>query len=469
MAGGLSTAIDEVLALDPDGLDDAALDAKLLEVHRQADRLEAAKAQLTSAWDRRGVWREDGSKAAGARLARDTGCAPLRACREVNRARKLRTMPLTAAAFAAGALSLDHVDELANANHPDVADVFARDEELLVSEGGRLGSFRHFHRLVRHWRNCADDQASEQRADRQHHNRYFRGAKTMNGVVDLQGRTDAIPGAIILGELERLERQLWAEDWAAARAEHGLDARPHHLARTTAQRMADALELMARRSAAMVPDARPARPLITVLVGYETFKGRVCELADGTVLTPGQVASLLTEADIERIVFDTPSRVIDVGAKTRFYRGATRRAIEVRDQFCYSPAATTPPTGASATTSSKTATAAKPPRTTAASPAAPTTANAPAAPARTKTTAPDAPRLRRGRTLRQETGDHGWRSAATRVWRSQRSCRARDQPRTRRNWSATSGEATVHSRSTAPSQPRSARRAVGSIMSMIRR
>jgi hypothetical protein len=36
-------------------------------------------------------------------------------------------------------------------------------------------------------------------------------------------------------------------------------------------------------------------------------------------------------------VFDSPSRVIDVGAARRLYTGATRRAVEVRDQHCYHP------------------------------------------------------------------------------------------------------------------------------------
>ena len=94
---------------------------------------------------------------------------------------------------------------------------------------------------------------------------------------------------------------------------------------------------MARRSAAMPADHVPARPLITVLVGYETFAGRVCELADGTVVTPGQIVPLLATADIERVVFAGPSRVIDVGVRRRLFTGATRRAIEVRDRHCTHP------------------------------------------------------------------------------------------------------------------------------------
>jgi hypothetical protein len=45
----------------------------------------------------------------------------------------------------------------------------------------------------------------------------------------------------------------------------------------------------------------------------------------------------LSEADVERIVFDPASRVIDVGRRTRFYRGALRHAIEIRDRTCGHP------------------------------------------------------------------------------------------------------------------------------------
>jgi hypothetical protein len=76
--------------------------------------------------------------------------------------------------------------------------------------------------------------------------------------------------------------------------------------------------------------------LITILVGHGAFS-RTCELADGTVIAPGDVVPLLGDADIERIVFDGPSRVIEVGARRRFFEDALRRAIEVRDRHCQHP------------------------------------------------------------------------------------------------------------------------------------
>ncbi|MGH9165560.1 MAG: HNH endonuclease signature motif containing protein, partial [Acidimicrobiales bacterium] len=38
---------------------------------------------------------------------------------------------------------------------------------------------------------------------------------------------------------------------------------------------------------------------------------------------------------VERVVFDGPSRVIDVGETRRLFTGATRRAVLVRDRECF--------------------------------------------------------------------------------------------------------------------------------------
>jgi hypothetical protein len=90
---------------------------------------------------------------------------------------------------------------------------------------------------------------------------------------------------------------------------------------------------MARRAVTAPADGKRPQPLVSVLVGYETFRGRVCELADRIVITPGTVASLMDEALIERVVFDGPSRVLDLGRARRF-TGAVRRALDVLDRGC---------------------------------------------------------------------------------------------------------------------------------------
>jgi hypothetical protein len=80
---------------------------------------------------------------------------------------------------------------------------------------------------------------------------------------------------------------------------------------------------------------RPA-PLFSVLVDYETMHGRICQLAEGIVVSPGSLLSWLDEAYLERAVFSPGGRV-EVSATTRLFSGATRRAVELRDRECTHP------------------------------------------------------------------------------------------------------------------------------------
>ena len=65
---------------------------------------------------------------------------------------------------------------------------------------------------------------------------------------------------------------------------------------------------MAERSAAKPADATEPRVLLQALVGEESL-GRICELSNGQVVTPGQLVPVLSQADVERVVFDGPSKV----------------------------------------------------------------------------------------------------------------------------------------------------------------
>ena len=331
---GLSEAIDELAAVDPSGLSDAALHELVVEVVREGSRFAAARARLVAAWDARMLWADDGSAGWGC-LARECSLHSNTAKAELGRARKLRTMPATAAALAEGKLSIDQAELLAEANQAAIADLFARDEQLLLNDvlSLRLPQARQ---CVAYWIELAFESIGQERGDRQHDGRHFTAVRTFEGTVDLKGRLDPVAGSEFIDELERLEQQMFETDWATARAEHGPNALPKYLPRTAAQRRADALVEMARRSRAMVPGSQCPKPLFTVLCGYGAFS-RMCELADGTVISPSQLVPLLADADIERIVFDGPSRVIDVGVRRRFFTGALRRAIEVRDRTCQHP------------------------------------------------------------------------------------------------------------------------------------
>ena len=149
----------------------------------------------------------------------------------------------------------------------------------------------------------------------------------LRGTGLLSGELTPTAKAEVRSELDRLERRLFEAEWAAAKAVHGEVVSVAHLARTPAQRRHDALAEMARRSATAPADGKRPKPLLTVLVGEDAFRN-VLEVADGTLISPATAADLLDEAVIETMLFDSPSRVLDLGHQRSFV-GAARRAVEV--------------------------------------------------------------------------------------------------------------------------------------------
>ena len=341
----LKGAVAELFGLCPADLPDVASTVTVVELVKLTSVLDAATAAFVGPWDANGSWADDGSRTPAARLARDTGVSHGSAKGLLCRARALRTMPATRNAFQAGELSTDRVDVLVGANAPARAALFAESENDRVADAMNLESFKDFVRVTRYWCDAADAASDngdpEEQANRQHTNRHLDVAATLGGTLDIKGLLAPVEGEIFRQELARLEQDLFTTDWAKCRNEHGENATADLLARTATQRRADALVIMATRSARGDNGLVPARPLFSVLVDYPTFTGAVREFFNGTVVSPGQIAHWLTEADIERIVFSGPSRVIDIGAKTRCFTGATRRAIEIRDRHCTFPGCNT--------------------------------------------------------------------------------------------------------------------------------
>ena len=246
--------------------------------------------------------------------------------------RAVRQMTDAAEAFEAGELTLDHLRLLAAAQRR-CPKAFAKAEAELVHEGCTL-RFDVFRRRVQYFVQLADEDEADEDAASVHSRRSLHASRTFEDAVRVDGWMDPVGGSIWLNELHRLEQLEFEADWRAAREQLGDGATAADLARTPAQRRHDALIEMAKRSAAMPADAKQGRYLLSVLVGYETMHGRVCELADGTVLTPGQLLPLLTNADVERAVFGPDSRVIDLGRRARLFVGGTRRAVQLSELEC---------------------------------------------------------------------------------------------------------------------------------------
>jgi hypothetical protein len=327
----LVAAVDALGAADPAALADGET---IQALHRQLERLNAVVTRATAAFDAGRAWEEEGARSASAWVAVRCNQPVAAARRRVQLGRALRHMAAAEAAWLAGDVGEAHVVLLAGARTPVTAEALARDQEWLVAQARQL-PYRHFARAVAYWRQLADPDGADASAQAQLRARRLHLSQTFGGNWALDGRFDPVNGSILAGVLGRIEKELFEADWAEARDRLGEGVCVADLARTPAQRRADALVEMARRAEAMPAGARLPEPLFSVLVGYETFAGRICELAGGTVVAPGALVPWLDQAWVERVVFEGPDRVKNVGVRRRIFTGATRRAVEVRDRECF--------------------------------------------------------------------------------------------------------------------------------------
>ena len=327
----LSDAIDAVCAEDPARL--ANGDA-IVALHRQLARLEAATTRASAAFDAGRSWEADGARSAAAWLATRTHLPLATTRRRLRLGRALRHMAQVEAAWLAGDIDATHASALAAARTPRTEESFTRDEAMLVEQAKNL-HHHHFTRALAYWCQHADPDGTEDRAEADHEARRLHLSQTYAGNWALDGRFDPIAGTVLHNALKRIEDELFALDWAQAKARAGEAVCVADLERSPAQRRADALVELARRAGAMPPGARLPEPLFTCLVGYESFAGRICQLANGTAISPGSLLRWLDAAWLERVVFAGPDRITNVGVRRRLFAGATRRAVEVRDRECY--------------------------------------------------------------------------------------------------------------------------------------
>ncbi len=354
----LQAVLDEAKALGPAAFADAE---SLVVLEQQLAQLECLVTTSVACFDAAGNFEASGAVSTKAWLKSECGLSGRQAASQVKRGRHLRRLPRTAEAFAAGQLSGDQVDVLIAADRDRTHEALLDQEHELVEQGSHL---RHdqFVQYMKYWRHRADREGSEDQAERHCAQREVYLVPSFEGLWLGQMTLDPVSGAIVGGELNRLEEKLFEAEWAEARERLGREPLLSELTRSPGQRRADALVEMATRSKASNDGRRPA-PLFTVLVDYETLHGRISQLEDGTVLPVGHLLPWLMRADLERATFKlggrveigapaklasltpealrkavfTPQGRTEIAPTARLFTGATRRAIEVRDRTCAHP------------------------------------------------------------------------------------------------------------------------------------
>ncbi len=328
----LSETIDRLVESDPYSFAD---EESIQILHQELARFESVVTRASAAFDASDRWALEGARTCADWLATRLRMPKGHARRQLRRGRELHHLPSCEKAWSEGEISASHVDAISKLRRASTQDALDRDEQMLVSQAATL-RYESFVRALDYWEQLADPDGTEEDVQRRRDRREVYLDASFDGMWMGKITLDPISGTIVADELGRLEREMFEADWAQARCELGREPTTADLSRTHGQRRADALIEMATRSRTAPADGRRPTPLFTVLVGYETIHGRTCELANGTVLSPGALVSWLDQAYIERAVF-SPGRRVEISATARLFTGATRRAVELRDRRCAHP------------------------------------------------------------------------------------------------------------------------------------
>jgi hypothetical protein len=328
----LSELIDQLVRSEASTHSDGQ---SLVGLVRQLNRLEAFVTNAASSFESSGEWERDGAKNATAWLSTECRMRKSDARRMFRRGRDLRHLRGFSQSWSSGDITGSHLDAIASLRRPSTEDALERDEEMLLQYAETL-RFDSFMSALSYWEQLADPDGTEESEEDRRNRRNVYLEPSIGGMWLGKITLDPISGEIVSKELNRIEQVMFEIDWAEASERLGREPVVNDLCRTPAQRRADAIVEMAIRSQIAPSAGRRPEPLFTVLVGYETFRGRICELSNGQVVSPGALVPWLDGAYIERVVF-APDRRVEVSATARFFTGATRRGIEVRDLECTHP------------------------------------------------------------------------------------------------------------------------------------
>jgi hypothetical protein len=321
--------LDRLSSCDPVCLSDPE---SVIELNQLSARLDYVATAAVAEFDAGAEWAVDGAKTPAAWLATRCHLPKAQAARLVRRGRALPHLVLATQAFRDGDIGAAQFDVLAKVRTPLTEVAFARDEALLVEQAKEL-KFEPLVTALAYWQQHADPDGADEADLERRAQRDVYVTQSINGMV-LGGITlDPIGGSIVADELFRLEHKLFEADWAEAKERLGTEPRLYELQRSAAQRRADAMVEMAVRSKNAPEDGYRPGPLFSVLVGFEPLHGAICQLSNGTVISPGSLPQWMDGATFERIV-NAPGRRIECSPTSRFFTGATRRAIEVRDLEC---------------------------------------------------------------------------------------------------------------------------------------
>jgi len=339
-------AIESLGSIDPTGADADVL-AQLVEGVEQARRMiDAAATGVAGVIDARNPFRTShGYLNAKTFLTQRAQLSAPEAYRRLQTARMRTRLPEWARAAHTGTVGIAQSNAMARvaANTHIDPDVLARDAGMLLDDAINL-PYTEFERNLRMWEALADpdgDHTRNERAEaRREVNLHPRPAGGWN-ITGFLPEPDGIEFAEIFAWFVDAE---WKLDWADARNRLGITATQADLVRTEPQRRADALLAMARAAVRRDPDTqRPTRSAVTVdiLLDHETmqahasgatpdprrFRNVISRTQSGRRLHPDDAINAALLGHIRRAVYDSSGTIIELGRRSRLFRGPAHDAV----------------------------------------------------------------------------------------------------------------------------------------------
>mgnify|MGYP001827292309 FL=1 len=304
--------------------------------------------------ERTGVHREHGHTSAKVMTRHVGRLSGPEAAARARGERASRALPLLADALAEGRLGVAHHDLLARVHaNPRVRHAMAEAQTWFLEIADEL-EWPDFVAAVRRWERLADADGPEPANTRNHRNRH---ATLRQDPIDLgwhlHGTFGALQGADLAEVFERYVAAERLADWDEARAIHGDDACETHLARTEAQRRADALSRIFGDAAANRESPVPAGHTHTMVWDQATYTEMLrrldghparpldprrarCHTLDGVPLEPTEAAADSLAGRFQRAVVDATGVVIDLG-RARTFTGGARAAVQLSSTRCRWP------------------------------------------------------------------------------------------------------------------------------------
>jgi len=279
-----------------------------------------------------GRWHIHGFRSPHAWLTTTTGEAPGAVRTTLHLADRIQRMPIVKERFADGVLAESALRLLADAWSDDIADAFARDEEMLAGWAMTL-AHRDFKMVMQTWRLHVDPDGAERTAQEQFESRSLHLSELLDGMGRLDGLLDPEGFRIVQEAIRALAQRADGDE------------------RTAAQRRADALVAMAKQALAEfqpAPGTKRNRPKVVATVAYDDLvaatRGGTLDTNSGrTALTAQAVRRMACDAGIHRLVTGADGTILDYGRQTRTVSDSQFDVLALRDHGCRIPGCPIPP------------------------------------------------------------------------------------------------------------------------------